>query len=109
MAKTIGQVRFYGDNNPNNSSDEVTKVNLENGLLFQKHVPITQLGIQTLPGTQVFINENPRPIIIGQTGIYELNVQGNSSINNLEFRRTSLDLIEKSPSAYLIIDFISER
>jgi hypothetical protein len=37
-------------------------------------MPIVQLGIQSVPGTKFYLNGSNNPIIIGNTGIYELDL-----------------------------------
>jgi hypothetical protein len=56
----------------------------------------------------IYINNNVDPVVVGQTGIYELNIEGGSSIYSLAFDYKMLTMINESPSAYLIIDYISE-
>lgn len=113
MAKTIGQIRYYGEGSPKNFPKTLTGSQLTTGLAFTNLYPITQLGVQTLPGTEIFINNHTKPIVVGQTGIYELNIQGNSNINYLKVGPTTINLINsnrQSPTnAYIIIDYISER
>lgn len=106
--KTIGQLRYYGDKKAENYPSTLSQYTLTQNV-FELLSPVTRLGIQTLPGTKVYINENPNPIIIGQTGIYELDIESSGSIFSLVIDRKSLNTIQNSPSAYLIIDYISER
>lgn len=108
MAKSINQIRYYGEGHPKNTPN-ANFMKLRSGSIFGETIPITQLGIQTIPGVKVFINHNPNPIVIGQTGIYELNVDGLSYINDIKFDGASLNLIDASTNAYLIIDYIYER
>lgn len=106
MAKKIMQYRFYGDDNSKNYPDLITSSKLISGTAFEDNFPITQLGIQTLPGTKFYLNEGNTPIIIGSTGIYELDLEGLTEINNLSFDARSLKRINEVDSAYLIIDMI---
>ena len=112
MAKYVNQVRYYGDSaaKTKNSPDNVTYRTLQSGAVFESTMPIVQLGIQTLPGMKFYINEHPNPIIVGQTGIYELNVDGISYITKLRFDGQTLSTINNnSNTAYLIIDYIYEK
>lgn len=110
MAKYINQIRYYGEGNAKNSNSNVTMAKLRSGSLFSDTLPITQLGIQTLPGVKIYINNHTNPIIIGSTGIYELNVDGLSYITDIKFDGVSLNLINNNQSnAYLIIDYIYEK
>ena len=109
MAKKIMQFRYYGDNANKNYpqlGDPTYRTRLVTGSLFSNYTPITQLGIQTLPGTKFYINDAKTPIIIGSTGIYELNLEGISEIINLKFENGSINTIANNPNAYLIVDII---
>lgn len=111
MAKHIMQFRYYSDEqSDNNQPKDLKAEDLEKGTVFSKYTPITQLGIQALPGTRFYLNGNIEgPVIIGSTGIYELELEGISKINSLKFDFKSLDLIAKNPNAFLIIDVIYEN
>lgn len=113
MARKIGQVRYFGDGENGGSAKNypagIRKISLATGSAFNDIVPITQLGVQTLPGMKIYINDHPNPVVVGQTGIYELNLDGNSSINKLAFGADTLATVSNNPSAYLIVDYISER
>ena len=108
MGKKIMQFRYYGDGASNNQpKEDIDKISLLTGRIFEECLPITQLGIQTLPGIRVYLNNNiENPVIIGSTGIYELNLEGISEITNIYFDSQSLSLIEDNSNAYLIIDVI---
>ena len=97
MAKKIMQYRFFEENGsqnqPNTSYEMITKNNLINGAIFSNRTPITQLGIQTLPGTKFYLNNSNDPIIIGNTGIYELDLNGLSEITAISFDRASINAI----------------
>ena len=107
MAKKIKQVRYYAENHKNNYGGPTYR-NLISGSVFSKYVPILQLGIQTLPGTKFYLNGSNNPIIVGNTGIYELDLQGLTEINSLQFDASSVALIANNANAYLIVDMIYE-
>ena len=107
MARKIKQIRYYSDGHSNNYGNPSYR-NLISGSLFSNYIPIIQSGIQTLPGTKLYLNDSNNPIIIGNTGIYELDLQGLTEINSLQFDATSLRLISENNNAYLIIDMIYE-
>lgn len=110
MAKYINQVRYYGDSNEKNSASNVSLQTLQSGSVFHNTLPIVQLGIQTLPGMKIYINNHTNPVIVGQTGIYELNVDGISYITDLRFDSITLGVINKNQkNAYLIIDYLYEK
>ena len=110
MAKHIMQFRYYNDEQGNNNQPEdLNADSLNKGTIFAKYLPFTQLGIQALPGTRFFLNDNIEgPVIIGSTGIYELELEGISKISSLKFDSKSLKLIADNPNAFLIIDVIYE-
>ena len=81
------------------------------GSLFADKTPIYQLGIQALPGTKFFLNGGIDPVIIGATGIYELDLQDKASISALRFDAESMKTIEKAGEAgngFLIVDIVYE-
>lgn len=107
MAKRVKQIRYYKDGNGNNYGGPTYR-NLISGSVFKDFVPMIQLGIQALPGTKFYLNGSNNPVIIGNTGIYELDVQGLTEINSLQFDASSLALISNNANAYLIVDIIYE-
>jgi hypothetical protein len=63
-----------------------------------------------VPGAKIYLNKDKDPIIIGVTGIYELNIDGLAQITDLAIAKDTLNLIrDKSNNQYLIIDFISDK
>ena len=109
MAKHIMQFRYYDENHSNNQPENLKLSQLVNGEVFSKYLPFTQLGIQSLPGTRFYLNDNIEgPVILGSTGIYELELVGISKISSLKFDSKSLNLIKNNPNGYLIIDVIYE-
>lgn len=112
MAKVIRQYRYYGENNSKNQPlNEISLETLESGSVFRSEEglgSITQLGIQTLPGTKFYLNNAENPTIIGATGIYELDLEGFSEVNSLRFDKTSIENIKNIGSAYIIVDALYE-
>lgn len=109
MAKIVKQFRYYGPNGDNWPQGLNTSF-LSNGKVFFSGVngSIVQLGIQSVPGTKFYLNDSAEPIIIGSTGIYELDVQGLTNITALNFDQNSLVNITDTNGAYLIVDAIYE-
>lgn len=112
MAK-IAQVRYNAasdiPNYPNNiESDDAFIQKLQDGTIFQEYYPITQLGIQSLPGTEFIVNGGDNTVVIGATGIYDLDLNGLVKINNLQFLPSSLARIKQTTGGYLIIDILYE-
>lgn len=109
MAKKIAQYRYYNDGNENNYPASLTKAELANGKRFSA-LDIYQLGIQTVPGTIFYLQETENPIIVGTTGIFELELHNETTvINSLKFDGRSLDIIASNPNTSLIIDIIYEE
>lgn len=109
MAKQIMQFRYYKDGDTNkNQPKNINRSRLISGSVFSNNLPVTQLGIQTLPGTKFYLNNSTSPIVVGSTGIYELDLEGLSEITNISFDAQSLVNINANENAYLIIDVVSE-
>lgn len=109
MAKKIMQFRYYGDNNSiQNQPSGISTSSLLDGSVFNNYYPIVQLGIQTLPGVKFYVNgdKTTNPVMIGSTGIYELDLDGLTEITQLQFASDSLANISENNSAYLIIDIV---
>lgn len=110
MAKQVKQFRFYQkDSAKNYPQNKVNYNNLITGRLFQDYMPVSQLGIQSLPGTKFYLNSSEEPVIIGHTGIYELDLAGLAEITALEFDSQSIEAIQKNNNAFLIVDIIYEQ
>ena len=108
MANTIMQFRYYGEKVSNNQPSNISASNLASGHIFSGYLPITQLGIQTLPGTKFYLNNSIYPVVIGSTGIYELDLKGVTQITEIHFDKRSLNLINENNNAYLIVDIIAD-
>lgn len=111
MVRKVKQIRYYKEPgtavaSSRNQPKELSIRNLISGTAFSTTIPIIQLGIQALPGTKFYLNDSITPIVIGSTGIYELNVDGYAEINSLTFERQSIQNINDNESAYLIVDYI---
>lgn len=108
MANKIMQFRYYGEKVSNNQPSNISASNLASGHIFSGYLPITQLGIQTLPGTKFYLNNSIYPVVIGSTGIYELDLKGVTQITEIHFDKRSLNLINENNNAYLIVDIIAD-
>ena len=105
MAKKMQQIHF----NATSSYPSVSATSLVSGSAFASYVlgGIEQLGIQAVPGTKFFLNNSPDPIVIGTTGIYELDLTNQSSITELRFHADSIANIKNSKGVLsLLIDII---
>lgn len=90
----------------------LTPATLVSGNVFADKTPIYQLGIQALPGTKFYLNESQDPVIIGATGIYELDLHEKSTISALHFDPESIKTIKKSlltGNGFLIVDIVYEE
>ncbi len=114
--KQVKQFRYYGPGDVRNYPPAGTEGMISGSALgsstyFLPYMPIIKLGIQTLPGTEFYLNNlsGEYPIIIGHTGIYELDLTGISEINSFYFNQASIQRIEQIQDAYLIIDIIYDK
>lgn len=105
--KRIKQFRYYADGNSKNSPGG-TYAGWVQGNIFSNYFPITQLGIQSLPGTRFYLNNSADPIIIGHTGIYELDLDGDTQITALQFAGESMVAVKNNDNSYVIVDIIYE-
>jgi hypothetical protein len=113
MAKVVRQYRYFNKEDlKNQPQDEISLETLENGSVFFTEkglLSITQLGIQTLPGTKFYLNNEKKPIIIGATGIYELDLNGQGYIYSIRFDKNTLETYYTEDSATrLLIDIVYE-
>lgn len=110
MARKVYQFRYYGDSSNKNQPNNLTGAKLRSGSAFKDRLPIKQLGIQTMPGVKFYLNNSVDPIIIGSTGIYELNVENLTEITALNFDLTAINMINNSPStSYIIVDILYDN
>ena len=108
MAKQVQQFRYYEEENEKNWPNNIAMRNLVTGSIFAYYHNITQLGVQGLPGTKFYLNNSNSPIIIGSTGIYELDLNGLAEIISIQFDRDSIQAIGNNRNAFLIVDIIYE-
>ena len=111
MARVVKQYRFYDSESVDkNQPATITKEQLVNGKVFDNPscYPILQLGIQALPGTKFYLNSSIDPVIIGFTGIYELDLENQAEIVKLTFNEKSIQAIDNNANGYLIIDVLYE-
>lgn len=69
--------------------------------------PIIKLGIQSLPGIKFLIN-NTEEIVLGPSGIYEFDLDGELEINSLSFTSSTLAAIKSNPVGSIIVDIVSK-
>ena len=97
MARQIKQFLYNG--NADTKEDFIT------GTKFNEF-SIVQLGIQGLPGMKFRLNGSVNYIVIGSSGIYDLDIKNGAKITTLQFEEASLDRIDENH--ILIIDIIYE-
>lgn len=108
MARKIKQFRYYGPNDARNYPEETTYANLLTGNIFQRYAPILSLGVQGDPDLKFYINQSQYPIMLGATGIYELDIDSVTSLSSIRIDRQSLDNISADNANPLMIDIIYE-
>lgn len=127
MAKQIYQFRYYDDNNPLNcpvnatsedwassstetpSAKAFTDFTSEAGAVLPQKASIVQLGIQTIPGTKFYLNGSKYPTTVGVTGIYEISLDDEVTIESLVFNKISMERIKENEGAYLIVDMLVRK
>ncbi len=112
MSKAVRQYRFYNTGDTTrNYPKQIAPGNLISGSIFFNEAAlgaITQLGIQALPGTKFYLNNSITPVIVGYTGIYELDLRSEAEVTALSFDGASINAIDSINNAYLIVDAIYE-
>ena len=111
MARVVKQYRYYNDNNLNNQPIDIRYGHFVDGSVFElpSCYPILQLGIQALPGTEFYLNTSPDPIVIGFTGIYELDLENQLEIVKISFSKDSMEAIRDNQNGYLIVDILYDN
>lgn len=129
MARKIKQFRYYHDNDNDNNypyriieerDDEgnitnsyqeslINKSNLISGAIFADYMPAVQIGIQTIPGTRFNLNNSYSPIVVGFSGIYEINVEDLTEITSIRFDPESMNKIDNTLNTYLFVDIVYEE
>lgn len=107
----IKQIRYYGDGNSNNYPQGLTANILTTGDVFSfaNCTSIVKLGIQGRPNTKFYLsNEDYYPIILGETGIYEIDLEGRGTISILKFVNDAAFGEYASNKDRLLIDIIYE-
>lgn len=90
--KRVMQFRYRGDNHSENYPKyEYYTDRLTDGNIFQDYGFVSKLGIQGPVGLKFYLNFSNSPIMIGQTGIYELDLEKVGRISAIQFDRTDLN------------------
>jgi len=108
--KQIYQFRYYGDKSNNNYPKNLPEDDLVLNNIFKDKHSITQLGIQGRPGTTFYLNGSIYPIILGETGIYEIDLTDTGGfITSIRFSNESLSFYTNTSGNRLLIDIIYEK
>ena len=90
--KRIMQFRYRGENHPDNYPNYSAYTDiLSDGNIFNDYGIVSKLGIQGPDGLRFYLNFSPDPITIGETGIYELDLEGVGRITAIQFNKTDLN------------------
>ena len=108
MARQVKQFRYYGVEDIRNYPEETTYANLLSGNIFQDYAPIVSLGIQASPNLKFYINQSSNPIMVGATGIFELDIDGITTLSSIRIDKQSLNDIDQDSANSLMIDIIYE-
>lgn len=105
--RKIKQFRYSGDSSKDNSGD-TSKQALVFGNIFQNYNTISQMGIQGRPGTSFYLNNSEFPIVLGETGIYEIDLQDRGTIYSIGFVDNSAFSYYSTLGDRLLIDIVYE-
>lgn len=85
---TGAYIADHVENYPNitNYRDKLTS-----GNIFQDYGYVSQFGIQGPVGLRFYLNNSLNPIMIGETGIYELDLEGIGLLTSIRFHKEDLD------------------
>ena len=104
MQYNFKQIIFNNNTSTHNQPVGLTAESVINGAIFSGYMPIVQLGVRGLPGTKFYINGNHNPVVIGFTGLFEIDLTNKGTINSLTFDESSIAEIQRNDSAYLVVD-----
>lgn len=111
--KRIMQFRFSGDgsssNYPNSGETAISAEKLKYKNIFQGYNQISQLGIQGQPGTAFYLNGSEYSILLGETGIYEIDLQDRGYITSINFVDNTAFKTYSPNRNQLLIDIIYEK
>lgn len=109
MGKQIKQIRYYSEGDSRNNPENLSLFQLVEGSAFGNYMPVTRLSIQTTPGIKFYLNNGLNPVIIGFTGIYELDINNLAEITSLRFDHTTVSSLNESKDTYLFVDMVYDE
>ena len=102
------QFRYYGKDHVSNYPQmNLYYEHLLRGTILRNYGKVSKLGIQARPGTTFYLNSSQNPIVVGATGIYELDFENVGRISAIRFAADSLKLNEVN-NERIFIDIIYE-
>lgn len=111
--KRIMQFRYAGDGAENNSpaseSNAISDEKLRYKNIFLGYDNISQIGIQGEPGTSFYFNNSDYAITLGETGIYEIDLQDRGVIHSISFIKNRAYDTYLSGNNQLLIDVIYDK
>lgn len=109
--KKIMQFRFAGISDSRNYPDfSDYPAMLTTGNIFKNYGIVSQLGIQAPVGMRFSLNGSQHPITIGETGIYELDLENVGRIISIQFNTQDITEYVKNAKGNnpLLIDIVYE-
>ena len=105
MTQSFKQYIYCGRGSNHNFPLSLSAESLVNGSFLDSTLPISQLGISSLPGTKIYLNGGSVPVIVGFTGLFEIDLSASGGeITDIRVDPKSISEIERNDSAYLVID-----
>lgn len=105
----VKQFRYFNSASEKNIPSIEENDKWKTNLLAGAYESVIKLGIQTLPGTKFYLNNNrtTEGIIIDHTGVYELDLRNIATvIHALAFDSASLAIIDAIDNANIIVDIL---
>lgn len=110
--KKVRQFRYYSNGDERNFPRTLLLNDLINHNIFQQYGVVLQLGIQAPPRTRFYLNNGESSIMVGVTGIYELDMENLGIISSIRFDEQSInndeEIRKNIQNDGLIIDIIYE-
>lgn len=104
MTQSFQQFIYYSPHSYKNFPTNLSADSLISGDFLPRNKTISQLGIRSIPGTKIYLNGGKIPLVIGFTGLFEIDLTAGGAISDIKVDEASIKEISKNDSAYLIID-----